>query len=174
MADHESKTDDNVWREIASDAREVELQWRDARFQLGDRSPGSAEAARLRTEMRALQEEYARLIEDARSDAREWGAHDGAADVVPAPDRTSTPQERRNELGALAELARARDGQVRYSTEWQQAVEIEEAAIARIRRWSGPREDSVEDAPRLELGADGDLDPTYAVARPEGFEPPTY
>ena len=58
------------WREAAADAREVEIHWREAHNHAGDAPTGSGEAARLRAEMQGLQEEYVRLIEEARTHGR--------------------------------------------------------------------------------------------------------
>ena len=62
------------WHEAAADAREVEIDWRAARYHLDEAPLGSDEATRLRAEMQRLREEYARLIEEARSYAREFGS----------------------------------------------------------------------------------------------------
>ena len=70
----------DTWRDVVADAREVEVHWREAHYHLGDAPRGSDEAARLRAEMQALRDEYARLIEEARSHGREL-----AASVLPAP-----------------------------------------------------------------------------------------
>ena len=61
----------NRWRDAVTDAREVELHWREAQYHLGDAPTDSAEAARLRVEMQQLQDEYARLFEEARRHGRE-------------------------------------------------------------------------------------------------------
>jgi hypothetical protein len=59
------------WRDVVANAQEVEIHWREAHHHLGDAPTGSAEAARLRTEMQQLRDEYARLIEEARRHGRE-------------------------------------------------------------------------------------------------------
>lgn len=64
----------NEWQDAVADAREVEIDWRAARYHLDEAPLGSDEATRLRAEMQRLREEYARLIEEARSYAREPGA----------------------------------------------------------------------------------------------------
>ena len=69
--DPTAKLAGNEWREAVADAREVEIDWREARYHLDETLPGSDEATRLRAEMQRLREEYARLIEEARSYARE-------------------------------------------------------------------------------------------------------
>ncbi len=62
------------WHEAVADAREVEIDWRAARYHFDEAPLGSDEATRLRAEMQRLREEYARLIEEARTYARELGA----------------------------------------------------------------------------------------------------
>lgn len=59
------------WRDVVSDAREVVIHWREARYHLDVVPSSSAEAARLRAEMQELRDEYARLIEEARRYGRE-------------------------------------------------------------------------------------------------------
>ena len=72
VADEPTKTiPSNEWRDAVTDAREVELHWREAQYHLGDAPTGSAEATRLRIEMQKLRDEYARLIEEARRHGRE-------------------------------------------------------------------------------------------------------
>ncbi len=72
--DPTAKLAGSEWREAIADAREVEIDWREARYHLDVAPPLSDEATRLRAEMQRLREEYARLIEEARSYGRELGA----------------------------------------------------------------------------------------------------
>ena len=63
-----------LWHGILADAREVNLHWREAHAQLGElapEAPEAPEATRLRDEMQALRDEYARLTEEARTVARD-------------------------------------------------------------------------------------------------------
>ena len=78
------------WREVAADALEVEIHWREAHHHLGDTAADSCEAGRLRAEMQALQEEYVRLIEEARRHGR------GAALTLlsPMPGDAASPGSR--------------------------------------------------------------------------------
>ena len=72
VTDEPTKTfPDNRWRDAVTDAREVEIHWREAQYHLGDAPAGSAEATRLRVEMQQLRDEYARLMEEARRHGRE-------------------------------------------------------------------------------------------------------
>jgi acyl transferase domain-containing protein len=64
-------------REVMADAREVVLHWRAAHADLVDVPSGGSEAARLRTEMKHLRAEYARLIEEARRCVPELESGDG-------------------------------------------------------------------------------------------------
>lgn len=66
-----AKPPEGEWRDAIADAREVEIDWREARYHLDDAPPGSDEATRLRAEMQRLREEYVRLIEEARTYGRE-------------------------------------------------------------------------------------------------------
>ena len=59
-----------LWQGLLADAREVNLHWCEAHAQLGQVGSGEPEATRLRDEMQALRDEYARLTEEARRVAR--------------------------------------------------------------------------------------------------------
>ena len=71
------KTEDTVdnlatlWDGLMADAREINLHRCEVDAHLAEVPPGAREAARLRHEMQALRDEYARLTEEARSVARD-------------------------------------------------------------------------------------------------------
>jgi hypothetical protein len=65
-----SKSTRDSLRDLAADAREIETHWLEAHHHFGDVPVGFRDAARLRAEMPGLQEEYVRLIEEARRHGR--------------------------------------------------------------------------------------------------------
>lgn len=79
-----TKTLSNGWREIVADAHQVEIHWCEAQDHLDAAPTNSAEAARLRTEIRQLQDEYARLIREVRRNGRPLPSSPIPADGRPA------------------------------------------------------------------------------------------
>ena len=71
-------------RDVAADAQEVVLHWDEANYHLNVVPSDSSEAAQLRVEMERLRDEYARLIEEARKNARDYPEASAlAADLRP-------------------------------------------------------------------------------------------
>lgn len=67
-----------LWPGLMADAREINLHRCEVHAHLDEVPPGAREAARLRHEMDALRDEYARLTEEARSVARDFLAVHGS------------------------------------------------------------------------------------------------
>ena len=78
------KTDDTVdilatlWDGLMADARQINMHRCEVDAHFAEVPPGAREAARLRHEMQALRDEYARLTEEARSVARDFLAVQGS------------------------------------------------------------------------------------------------
>ena len=58
-------------RDVGANAQEVALAWGEANYHLNVVPSDSSDATRLPTEMGRLRREYARLIEEARKEARD-------------------------------------------------------------------------------------------------------